>query len=461
MSQARTKTPRRYVVMGAGEVGRHLALTLSRAGHTVTIIDHSEEKRPIVEEQLDVGFVHGNGSHVRTLEAAEVARCDLFVAASSSDEANLAAALLAKRAGAPRTVVRLSTSDDITFHGSTYEQAFQADLLLSTQLLATTRILNHVLGYNTLEVEYLARGALQLRKTHIEPGSILLDGTLAQARLPKHSLVLAFLSSQGEQRLVVPTGEDRARPGDDALIFARSSVIDEVERKISAHSKQLGLIVVAGGGKTARSVVRALGRRTRRVKWIELDRARAEALAAEFPSFEIIHGDATDPSTLAAEGVAEAHAFIALTGHDESNLMACLLAQELGVRHITALVERSETSTLWHKVGLLDIVSPRVVAAERIREYIDNDYQASISTLDSGEARFVRRRIQPASPAAGARLADIVVPRGLIVAAILRGDDALVPGGDDRIEVGDEVILFVHRSELALVQLAFPGSEGL
>ena len=263
------------------------------------------------------------------------------------------------------------------------------------------------------------------------------------------------------KRLVVPTGEDRARPGDDALIFARSSVIDEVERKISAHSKQLGLIVVAGGGKTARSVVRALGRRTRRVKWIELDRARAEALAAEFPSFEIIHGDATDPSTLAAEGVAEAHAFIALTGHDESNLMACLLAQELGVRHITALVERSETSTLWHKVGLLDIVSPRVVAAERIREYIDNDYQASISTLDSGEARFVRRRIQPASPAAGARLADIVVPRGLIVAAILRGDDALVPGGDDRIEVGDEVILFVHRSELALVQLAFPGSEGL
>lgn len=460
MQRAKTEATRRYVVMGAGEVGRHLALTLSSAGHAVTIIDQSDAKRQLVEEQLDVGFIHGNGSHVRTLEAADVARCDLFVAASSSDEANLAAALLAKRAGAPRTVVRLSTSEDITFHGTTYEQVFQADLLLSTQLLATTRILNHVLGYNTLEVEYLAHGELQLRKTHIEPGSILLEGPLASVRLPKQSLVLAFMSSTGERRLVVPTGDDRARPGDDALIFARSSVIDEVERRISAHSKPLGLIVVAGGGQTARSVVGALRHRTRRIKWIEMDRKRAEELAAEFPTVEIVHGDATDPSTLAAEGVADAHSFIALTGHDESNLMACLLAQELGVKNITALVERSETSTLWHKVGLLDIVSPRVVAAERIREYIDNDYQASIGTLDNAEARFVRRRVQAASPAAGARLADIMVPQGLIVAAILRGDEALVPGGDDRIEVGDEVILFVHRSELALVQLAFPGSEG-
>ena len=74
---------KRFVVMGAGAVGSHLARMLSADGHEVTIIDSDPDKRSLVEEQLDVGFVLGNGSYVPTLEAAEVGRCDLFVAASS------------------------------------------------------------------------------------------------------------------------------------------------------------------------------------------------------------------------------------------------------------------------------------------------------------------------------------------------------------------------------------------
>ena len=57
------------------------------------LIDSDPAKRSLVEEQLDVGFVLGNGAHIPTLEAAEVDQCDLFVAASSSDQANLAASL--------------------------------------------------------------------------------------------------------------------------------------------------------------------------------------------------------------------------------------------------------------------------------------------------------------------------------------------------------------------------------
>ena len=71
----------------------------------------------------------------------------------------------------------------------------------------------------------------------------------------------------------------------------------------------------------------------------ELDRRRAETLAARFPKHDVIHGDATDMSVLASEGVEEAKSFVALTGNDETNLMACLLAQELGSRQLTALIE--------------------------------------------------------------------------------------------------------------------------
>ncbi len=447
---------KRFVVMGAGGVGQHLARTLSAEGHAVTLIDSDPAMGPVVEEQLDVGFVLGNGAHVPVLEAADVGGCELFVAASSSDEANLAASLLAKGAGAPRSVVRVATSEDVTKYGRTYERAFQADLLLSTQLLATTRILNNVAGYNTLEIEYLAGGSLQVRRTHIETGSILHQKRLAEVELPQDSLVLALISGN---RIVVPTGEDRAQPGDDALILAKTEAIDAVERRISGRSRRLGLVVIAGGGSTGQAVATALEREARTLLIIEADRRRAEELSVRFPQCEIVHGDATDLTTLSAQHVGSAQAFLALTGNDEKNLMACLLAQELGVPKLTALVQKSETSTLWRKIGLVDVVAPRVIAADRIRSYIDSGYESHITAFGRGEAQFVQRRLEKQSAAAGGRLADVEIPRGLIVAAVLRGGRTIIPRGDLRLEAGDDVIVFALRSEAPLVHLLFPGGD--
>jgi trk system potassium uptake protein TrkA len=139
--------------------------------------------------------------------------------------------------------------------------------------------------------------------------------------------------------------------------------------------------------------------------------------------------------------------------------MSCLLAQELGVVHITALVQTSDTSSLWRKVGLVDVVSPRTLAAERIRNYIATDYEPHIVSFDNGAAQFMQRRVEAQSPAAGARLEAIEIPRGLIVAAVMRKQQIIVPRGDQRLDVGDEVILFVAKREAGLAQLVFPGSE--
>jgi trk system potassium uptake protein TrkA len=164
-------------------------------------------------------------------------------------------------------------------------------------------------------------------------------------------------------------------------------------------------------------------------------------------------------ATLNAEGVENARAFIAMTGHDESNLMACLLARELGVGQIAALVQKSETSHLWQKIGMVDVVSPRSLAAERIQNYIENGYEPHIVSFENGAAQFMQRQVVEQSPAAGNRLENVEIPQGLIVAAILRDGSAIVPRGSHKLEVGDEVILFVSKAEVAMAQLVFPGTE--
>jgi len=445
----------RYVVMGAGEVGFHLAQSLSQEGHDVVVIEPDLEKRERVEE-LDVAVVVGNGAHVPVLKAARVASADLFVAASSNDEANFAAAVLAKRLGAKRTVARVAVAEDITTHRRIYEEVFGADMLLSTQLMATTRILNYILGHNTLAVEYLAQGKVQLRKIQLGPGSALTQRPLKDVRMPSGSLVVAFF--RGEE-LRIPSGEDQAEPGDEALILSRTEEIDHVERVLSHHSRDLGTVIVAGGGSTGQTVAAALANQGARVRIIEPNRKRSEELAALFPRCEVLRGDATDISLLRAERISDAQTFVALSGNDERNLMASLMAQELGVRQVIALVQRTETSHLWRRLGVMNVVSPRHIAYERIQEYIKSGYSANIVSLQNGAAQVIERQLAPASPAAGVTLAEMSPPRGMIVGAVVREDKVFVPRGSDRLEVGDTVILFVHEEHVPTVNLLFPGRE--
>lgn len=444
----------RYVVMGAGEVGLHLARSLSQEGHNVAVIERDPLRRARVEDELDVLVVAGNGAHVPVLEAAGVEGCQLFLAVSSSDEANMTASLLAKLMGAQRTVVRVGAAGEVVSHRQHYEEAFDIDLLLSTQLLTTTRILNHIRGHNTMAVEYFADGKVQLRKISLGRGSLLTRKPLREVELPRHSLVVAFF--RGED-LIIPSGDDRAEPGDEALLLGRTEVIGRVERMVTREREELGTVVIAGGGETCVAVARALQGLDVRVKIIESERPRARELAAEFPAYQVLHGDATDLALLKAERVDRARSFAALTGHDETNLMASLLAQDLGVPQVVPMVQRAETTHLWRRLGLAQVFSPRALAYERIHDYIASGYTSTIVSLKHGKAQVLERRLFPASPAAGVTLGEMSPPRGLIVGAVARGRKVFVPRGDDRLEVGDLVILFVREEELDTVQLLFPG----
>jgi trk system potassium uptake protein TrkA len=351
-------------------------------------------------------------------------------------------------------VVRVGVAEEVITYRRLLEDVFGADLLLSTELLTTTRVLNVIHGHNTVAVEYLAGGKVQLRKLHLDEDSPLVKKPLREVQLPRNSLIVAFF--HGEE-LTIPGGDDRAEPGDDALLLGTADVIDDAELAVTTNKKVLGSVVLAGGGDTRSAVAKALQPLKLRVKIIERDRERARQLSAEFPGIEIIHGDATDMSLLKSERVGQDQTFVALTGNDESNLMSCLLAQELGVPQVLALVHRAETTELWQRIGLQDTFSPRVLARERIEEYIASGYSSNIVSLQSGAAQVLERELAPASPAAGVTLAEMRPPRGLIVGAVKRGEKVFVPHGPDRLEVGDLVILFVHEDELDTVRLLFPG----
>jgi trk system potassium uptake protein TrkA len=448
---------KRFTVMGAGELGFHLARTLHEEGHDVVMIDVDADRRSRVEDQLDLSFVVGSGTQIPVLEKADVARSELFIAASNSEEANLTASVLAKDLGARRTAVRLETTEELTTYRSRYERLFNADLLLSPQVLATTQILNIVLGHNTHEIDFLAQGRIQLRTINIEPGSAASQTSLRQLPLPSGSLIVAYLSEGA--RPSKPTADHKPEPGGQALVLCTSDVQREVERLFSSRFVRPRLVVIGGAGRKGVGVARALIGEVPNIKVVERNRAKAERIAAQYPQLEIIHGDATDLNLLRAERADRPDAFIAAMAHDESNLLACLIAQEAGAREVIAVVRRTETSRLWRQSGRLHVVSPRFLAAERITDYIRNGYKANLIALEGGALRVIQRTIRAASPVIGVSLEELAPPDGLLVGAIVRGKRVFIPQASDRFEAGDQAILFVHRAELPTVQLFFPGPD--
>ena len=101
----------RVLVVGAGEVGFHLAERLSEESQDVVVIESDPDRADFASQQLDVQTVVGNGASLSTLEQASVRRASMLLAVTSRDEVNLIACLAAKRMGVEYTVARVSNPD--------------------------------------------------------------------------------------------------------------------------------------------------------------------------------------------------------------------------------------------------------------------------------------------------------------------------------------------------------------
>ena len=439
------------IVIGAGEVGLHLARVLSSQDHDVVLIDNDRKRLAGIEERLDVTTLHGDGTHQHILCQADVAKCDLLLAVSNRDNVNLVASRLATGLGARRSVVRTSHLEAIVNRRGMYRALFNVSFLLSTQLLTTSRIMERVRQHHNQMIEEFLGGVVQLRQVEVEKGSRAASKTLAELGLPSQALAVAMFRGN---ELSVPRGETGIDPGDRLLIVASAERMARAERLFSEESESLGTVVVVGGGETAQAVCRALLNYPVRLKVIERNKERCTELAQALPQAMVLHGTATDTTLLMEEFVERATHFLALTGDDETNVVASLLARDQGVRKIITLVHRPDMVTLCQRIGLDATLSPRQIAAERILEYIESDFISNIATVAGGRAHIFERVAQPGSRISGRTLADGVLPAGALVVAIQRGEDIWVPHGDDAIEDGDLLVLFSLQESLDAVVAA-------
>jgi trk system potassium uptake protein TrkA len=201
--------------------------------------------------------------------------------------------------------------------------------------------------------------------------------------------------------------------------------------------------VILGGSGIGVAIARGLVHvPDSRSKLLEEDRGRAETLALALRHVEVLHGDGTDVQFLREVGVGSAGAFVAVTGDDARNLLACQLAKSLGARKTIALVHKPDYVLIYDLLGIDVAVSPRLLCANQILRFARGASVASVAAIEEGKAEVLELDVERDAPAAGRALADVGFPRGVVVGAIVRDGEVLVPRGGDRVRPGDTLVVF-------------------
>jgi trk system potassium uptake protein len=209
-------------VYGGGRIGLRLALALEETGMSVRVIERDEARARYVASQLRKGFVlHDEGMSRDFLLQERVDKTDAFVAVTGDDRANLLAAMYARQLGARKTIAGISRGEFAPL-----ADALGVDMTISPRMLAAEAILRFVRKGEVIDVALLESGA-EMIELRVPEGCRVAGRPLSEVGFPEGAIVGALLR---DGDVVIPTGEEVLRPGDDAVVFTVEEAVDEVER---------------------------------------------------------------------------------------------------------------------------------------------------------------------------------------------------------------------------------------
>ncbi len=443
------------VVVGVGKVGFELARKLAEEGHDVVLIDQNDNVLKEADEHLDVQILTGNGASLALLEEASVRHSDLFIAVTDIDEVNIVSCMIAKKIGAKRTVARLrETVFGDSTNGLLTSKDLGIDLIAKPEEDVAYHIVKLLRAPAATEVEYLAGGKVQMLGFRIQDGSPLAHKTIEQAKLAY--CTIGAILRDGDT--LVPQGSTRLYPGDEIFIIGKTGVPSEVGWLVGSTEQATRDVVIAGGGKTGELLARFLEKHWRhgpRVKIIERDKGVCEKLSRELSHTLIIHGDATKPDVLHEEGVHAADVFVALTGHDQANLLMGFMTKRSGTRRVVAKIEREDYAPTATQMGIDTTVVPRVIVAGAILRLIHTADIKSLSYINEGKLELIEMIVPRNCAACGKSIRHLGLPKGVVVGALIRGDKVIVPRGDTVLTPADCLVVFAASSALPSFESIF------
>ena len=199
--------------------------------------------------------------------------------------------------------------------------------------------------------------------------------------------------------------------------------------------------MILGGSKIGYKTARDLCSHNFKVKLVEKDNDKAYDLAENLPKTLVINGDGRNVELLEEENIYDMDAFIAVTGNSETNIMSCLVAKSKSVKKTIALVENMDYFQLSHSIGIDTLINKKLLAANNIFRYIRKGDVVAMTKLNNMNAELLEFSAKPNSKVIGKRIKDLDFPRSATIGGIVRDGKGIIALGENRIEVGDRIVV--------------------
>ncbi len=443
------------LIVGAGEVGFHLAKRLSEENQDVVLIEADPERAEFASQQLDVLTIVGNGASLPVLEQAGAKGAKLLLAVTSLDEVNLISCLAGSRMGVEYTAARISNPEYYAQGSVLSGEAMGIDLLINPERECAWETFQLLQSAAATDVAQFADGRVQLLGIRVREGAPVADRTLEEiaAVLGEDHYVTVAIVRDGVT--MIPRGTDEVRVGDQLYLLAPTEDAVEIPRLAGWERFKLKRVMLAGGSAEAEYLAELLENHDVECTILDNDRQRCLELAEKLPKSLVLHADATDLELLEMEGVAGIDGFVASTGHDETNMLSSLLAKSVGARKVVSLIHKFDYLPIVPKVGIDASVSPRMATVNAILRYIRRGRVMTVASLRGNEAEAIEFNVSVACPIAEQKIADLEFPRGAVIGAIVRGEQVILPRGVDEVKPGDEVIVFALPDAISGVEKLF------
>lgn len=438
----------KIIVVGAGKVGYTLAQRLAQEDHDVIVVEQNGERRAIIESNLDVMTVEGNGASPQLLADVGIQDVGMMIAVTDSDEVNMIACLAAKQSGVPKTIARIRNTEYLGKNSQHFESMLGIDLIINPEMVTALEISQILKTPAALDVEDFAGGKVRLLEVKIRHNSPFSSIPLKDIKLPNNVLVAGILR---KGKMIIPHGNDTIEELDSVFFIGDRDAICGMEDLFVEKRTKVERVLIIGAGRIGRHLTLLLEADSYLVKVIERDRGRCEDLARIVNKAMIICGDGTDVELLSEEGIGDYDAVICLTDDDKLNLLVALMAKHFGAQKTFVRVGRPEYITLMEQVGVDVVFSPRLLTAGAILRQVRRGDIVSVTFFEGAKAEAIELDVIPESPLAGWPIKNVRFPRRVLVGAVVRKGNTFIPNGDSVLHVRDRVVIFTLPENAAKV----------
>ena len=435
----------KIVIIGLGTIGRTILSSLSGEEHTITIIDENKEKIESLIEKYDVFGVVGNGACLDIQKEANVGSADLAIVITDSDELNVFVCLVAKQLGVKNTIARVRNPD---YRKQIMEMrdSLGISMIVNPERDTATEIFNLINLPSIAQFERFARGRVLLVEIIAEKGCSLIGETLVSIGKKLNTKVLICAVQRG-QNVTIPTGNFVIEEGDKVYLTSDAKSLRDFLAEINLVKTPLKNIMIVGGSKIGYYLADELSKKKYNIKLIESNKKIAEELAEDLPRVAVIHGNGTQHDLLIEEGIEAMDAFVALTDIDEENMVVSMFANKMKVRKTITQIKSDDLYGMLDELGINNNVSPKNIVANRVISYIRaiaNTKGSNVLTL----YRLVNNQVEALEFLAKKHediydksLKELKIKDNCLIACIIRNNEVIIPGGNDCIRLGDNVIV--------------------